>query len=130
VKVSKTAIFLFELMVVILVFLIASAACVEIFAGAYRSGAESKDLTMAVLKAESIAEEFKAGVAQPEDDLLFDREWQALTDGNEDIAAYFIRTDVREEDGLREMDISVKKLGRDGVGPQDVYDLSVKTYEG
>jgi hypothetical protein len=131
VRISKTAIFLFELMVVILVFSFASAVCAGIFGKAYRFSEESKDLTMAVLKAESIAEEFKAGEA-PDGVLFFDKEWKALAEEevDENSSAYFIRTATREDDGMWEMDISVKKTGRGGVGPQDVYDLQVKSYAG
>jgi hypothetical protein len=129
VKVSKTAIFLFELMAVILVFSIATAVCVEIFGAAHRFSAESTDLTMAVLKAESVAEEFKAGET-PDGVLYFDKEWKTLAEkeAGEDKAAYFISTDLREEDGMEEMSISVQKTGYGG--PQEVYGLQVKSYRG
>jgi hypothetical protein len=68
-KVSKTAIFLFELMVVILIFSIAAAVCTSAFGKAYGFSEDSKGLTMAVLKAESIAEEFKAGKVKTFDDV-------------------------------------------------------------
>jgi len=68
-KVSKTAIFLFELMVVILIFSIAAAVCTSAFGKAYGFSEDSKALTMAVLKAESIAEEFKAGKIKTADDV-------------------------------------------------------------
>ncbi|MDR0519095.1 MAG: hypothetical protein LBG82_03470 [Clostridiales Family XIII bacterium] len=68
-KISKTAISLFELMVVILIFSIAAAVCTNVFGKAYAISEESKALTMAVLKAESLAEEFKAGNAASGDDV-------------------------------------------------------------
>jgi hypothetical protein len=126
-KVSKTAIFLFELRVVILVFSLAAAVCARIFSSAYQFSEDSKALTMAVLKAESIAEEFKAGNA-PEGDLLFDQNWKSTED--EDAAAYFITADVSQDGDMRVMDVAVRKLGRGGVGPKDVYELNVKSYGG
>ncbi|MDR1495482.1 MAG: hypothetical protein LBS67_00975 [Clostridiales Family XIII bacterium] len=129
-KISKTAIFLFELMVVILVFSLAAAICTSIFGKAYGFSEESKDLTMAVLKAETIAEEFKDG-RTPEGDLLFDEEWKATTDEgeNKDTARYFIRTEVGEENAVREMAIAVKEIGDDGEEPSDIYVLKVKAYD-
>jgi type II secretory pathway pseudopilin PulG len=124
-KVSKTAIFLFELMMVILIFSIAAAVCTSIFSKAYGFSTESKDLTMAVITAESMAEEFKAG-KEPNGDMLFDENWKATTD--EDKAKYFIRPDITEDGEMKVMDISVKKMGHGGVGPADVYGLQVKSY--
>jgi type II secretory pathway pseudopilin PulG len=60
-KISKTAIFLFELMIVILIFSLAAAICTSVFGKAYGFSEDSKALTMAVLRAESVAEQFKAG---------------------------------------------------------------------
>jgi type II secretory pathway pseudopilin PulG len=124
-KISKSAIFLFELMVVILVFSTAAAVCTSIFGKAYGFSEESKALTMAVLKAESMAEEFKAGKG-PDGDMLFDDDWKETA--NEDAAVYFIRPTVTEDGGMRVLDIDVKKFGDGGVGPVDVYSLKVKSY--
>jgi hypothetical protein len=60
-KISRTAIFLFELMFVILVFTISAAVCSAIFAKAYAFSTRSHDLNMAMLRAESAAEAFKSG---------------------------------------------------------------------
>jgi Tfp pilus assembly protein PilE len=123
-KVSKTAIFLFELMVVILIFSVAAAVCTSIFGKAYVFSAESKALTMAVLKAESIAEEFKVGKT-PDGDMYFDGDWKPAAD--EAGAAYAVRTSTN--DGvLRVMYISVGILGDPGAPEDIVYELQVKTY--
>ena len=60
-KISRTAIFLFELMFVILIFTVATAVCSALFAKAYSFSTRSHDLPMAMLRAESAAEDFKAG---------------------------------------------------------------------
>jgi hypothetical protein len=126
-KISKTAIFLFELMVVILIFSVAAAVCTNVFGKAHEFSTDSKALTMSVLKAESVAEEFKAGKA-PDGDLLFDKDWKPLPSADIDDAVYFIQTDVTEDGDMRSMDISVKKVGYAGIGPEDVYGLQVKSY--
>ncbi|MDR1292564.1 MAG: hypothetical protein LBJ91_04105 [Clostridiales Family XIII bacterium] len=127
-KVSKTAIFLFELMMVILIFAIAAAVCTNIFGKAYGFSTQSKALTMAVLKAESIAEEFKAGKT-PGGDAFFDKEWKPVAD--EGSAAYIIRSDVKTAEGgaMKLMDISVEKAGHSGGAAEDVYGLQVKSYD-
>jgi hypothetical protein len=124
-KISKTAIFLFELMVVILVFSLAAAVCTSIFGKAYGFSEQSKALTMAVLKAESVAEAFKAGKT-PDGDLLFDREWRATTD--EDRVVYRVTADVSGDGGMRVMDIAVTKVEGGDADTEDVYALKVKSY--
>jgi Tfp pilus assembly protein PilE len=124
-KVSKTAIFLFELMVVILIFSVAAAVCTNIFAKAYEFSTESKALTMAILKAESIAEEFKAGQAT-DGDVLFDKDWKPAED--EGSAAYLIRSDVTADGDMKVMDISVERTARAGASAEGVYELQVKSY--
>jgi Tfp pilus assembly protein PilV len=59
-KVSKSAIFLFELMVTILIFVVSVAVCINIFVKAYGYSSESENLTNAVAVAVSEAEIFKA----------------------------------------------------------------------
>jgi hypothetical protein len=127
-KVSKTAIFLFELMVVILVFSLAAAVCANIFSKAYGFSTESKALTMAVLKSESIAEEFKAGLT-PDGDLYFDKDWKQVAGA--DTAAYVISSDVTADGYMNVMDISVRKTGPGAdASPAsgEVYGLQVKSY--
>jgi hypothetical protein len=124
-KVSKTAIFLFELMVVILIFALAAAVCTNIFGKAYEFSTQSKALTMAVLKAESIAEEFKVGTT-PGGDILFDKDWKPAAD--EGSAAYIIRSDVTADGDMKVMDISVEKAAVNGGKAEGVYELQVKSY--
>jgi Tfp pilus assembly protein PilE len=134
-KVSKTAIFLFELMVVILIFSIAAAVCTSAFGKAYGYSEDSKGLTMAVLKAESIAEEFKAGVLDPDEaknknesysvKQSFDKDWNDA-DGSGEKAAYELLAQVSESDrGIRICEISVTAIG-DAKKP--IYGLEVKSY--
>lgn len=65
-KVSKSGVFLFELIVVIFLFTICSAVCISIFAKSYSFSTDSKDLTMASIKTESVAEIFKTTDGDPE----------------------------------------------------------------
>lgn len=58
-KVSKSGIFLFELIVVIFLFTVSAAVCISIFAGSYSYSTDSENLTQSSLKAETVAEVFK-----------------------------------------------------------------------
>ncbi|MDR2486918.1 MAG: hypothetical protein LBD12_03045 [Clostridiales Family XIII bacterium] len=137
-KVSKTAIFLFELMFVILVFTIAAAVCSNIFAKTYSLSAESKDLTMAVLKAESEAERFKATTldgtalykalsARPLGlERGFDKDWHETQspDGTDTVYQLTALVDIGIPEGMDSMDIVVSKKGQE----EPLYRLVVKAY--
>ena len=77
-KVSKSAIFLFELMVIILVFTLASAVCTQIFARSYTMRQQSRALTMGAINAQTMAEQFKS-TGEDQDDMYFDKDWNQTT---------------------------------------------------
>ena len=58
-RVSKSGLFLFELIVVIFLFTVSSAVCISIFAKSYSFSTDSESLTMSSVKAETAAEVFK-----------------------------------------------------------------------
>lgn len=58
-KVSKSGLFLFELIVVIFLFTVSAAICISIFANSYSFSSQSENLTEASLKAETVSEVFK-----------------------------------------------------------------------
>jgi Tfp pilus assembly protein PilE len=121
-KVSKSAIFLFELMVVILVFTIAAAICTSIFVKAYKFSADSEDLTTAVIKAESAAEKFKASGKdgrQP-DELYFDKDWESVA--SETDAAFKIVLSPSAQGNMSVCDIEVYRNN------DSIYSLEVKSY--
>ena len=122
-KVSKSAVFLFELMIIILVFTMAAAICTQIFATSFNMSTESHELTMSSMNAQTIAEEFKAGKEgiQP---LYFDREWAAAADSD---AYYTVR--LEEQPGgpdMRDAYVNVYKSG----GAEAIFTLHVKEYMG
>jgi len=137
-KTSKSAVFLFELMIIILVFVLAAAVCTQIFASAWKMSAESRDLTMSSINAQTVAEQFKAGVPGIET-LYFDDEWEAT---NEAGAEY--RVELNEFDGtivmtcpasgtsqvidsnMREAYVNVYKTGEEDA----IYTLHVKDFRG
>ncbi len=58
-KVSKSGLFLFELIIVIFLFTVSAAICISIFASSYNFSTDSENLTMSSIKAETAAEVFK-----------------------------------------------------------------------
>ena len=66
-KVSKSGLFLFELIVVIFLFTISAAICISIFAKSYTLSSDSENLTVSSLKAETVAEVFKDGDGDSDD---------------------------------------------------------------
>jgi Tfp pilus assembly protein PilE len=119
-KISKSAIFLFELMVVILVFTVSAAICTSIFVKAYTFSEDSEDLTMAVIKAESAAERFKAGENREAGELYFDKDWESVS--SESGAGFRIVLSPSEQGGLSVCGIEVYK------GAESLYSLEVKAY--
>ena len=120
-KVSKSAVFLFELMIIILVFTISAAICTSIFAGAYNKSTESKELTMSSINAQTMAERFKGG----EDDIdpqYFTKDWEETTESN---AVYTVEMVKDTTDSkMRAASISVTKKD------ESIFHISVKEFVG
>jgi len=57
---SKSTLFLIEQLIVIAVFALCAAACISILANAYFMARDSRDISNALLAAESVADSFKA----------------------------------------------------------------------
>ena len=122
-KVSKSAVFLFELMIIILVFALAAAVCLQIFATAFTMSTESHELTMSSINAQTVAEQFKAGDSDL-DDLYFDRDWAATDAAN---AQYTVA--LEEEAGAPQMrDAFVNVYKKDSAEP--IFSLHVKDFVG
>lgn len=64
---SKTPLFLMELIIMLLVFSVSAAICLQVFAGARRISDESHRLDIAVMQAQTAAECWKAAHGDLED---------------------------------------------------------------
>ena len=122
-KVSKSAVFVFELMIIILVFALAAAVCTRTFAASYSISKESHELTMSSINAQTVAERFKAG-SPDSGTLYFDKNWRAA-----DAKDAWYTVALEEQDGrpwMREAFVSVYEKGREAA----IYSLHVKRFEG
>ena len=123
-RVSKSAVFLFELMVIILVFTLAAAICTQIFASAYNMSKESHELTMSSINAQTVAERFKADIADPGEIRYFDRDWKATDRMN---AYYWVMLEeTAGTEKTREAWVNVYEQGID----ETIFSLHVKEYAG
>ena len=57
---SKTPLFLMELVIMLLVFSVSAAVCLQVFSGARNISAESRRLDLATMEAQKAAEYWKA----------------------------------------------------------------------
>ena len=122
-KTSKSAVFLFELMIIILVFVLAAAICTQIFASAWEMSTESRELTMSSINAQTVAEQFKAG-ASDIDTLYFDAGWETA---GMTVAEYWVELDeISGTASMREANVNVFKIGED----EAIFTLHVKRFAG
>jgi len=137
-KTSKSAVFLFELMIIILVFVLAAAVCTQIFASAFKMSVESRELTMSSINAQTVAEQFKAGVPGIKT-LYFDAEWEATSEPGAEYRVELDEVDGTEvkicvasgeatvtDSNMREAFVNVYKAGEEAA----IYTLHVKEYIG
>ena len=85
---SKSTLFLIEQLMVIVVFAICAVACISIMTAAYFNANDSRDLSMAVLVAQSGAEEFKATSSDEHTVIYYNKDWQIC---DEKSAVYALR---------------------------------------
>ncbi|GHU67840.1 hypothetical protein AGMMS49983_19690 [Clostridia bacterium] len=122
-RTSKSAVFLFELMIIILVFTLAAAICTQIFARSYTMSQESRALTMGSINAQTVAEQFKATGEAP-DDLYFDKDWEPVSAGD---AYYTVKlADKGSTAEMKSADVEIYKSGEN----DSIYTLHVKRFEG
>ncbi|HBU11848.1 MAG TPA: hypothetical protein DEB31_03725 [Clostridiales bacterium] len=123
IRTSKTKLFLMELIIIILVFSIAGAVCIDLFAQARLLSVNSTDTTNAMIEAQSAAEMVRntngdprsvagfpqAAVSEDGYTVYYDANWGALP-GSEG-AVYQMRVAFSQEGNLFAADITVEKAG-------------------
>ena len=122
-KTSKSAVFLFELMIVILVFVFAAAVCTQLFAYSFIASKESRELTMSSINAQMVAERFKAE-SPDSGSLYFDSDWNETDAVN---AQYTVALEVQT--GTSEMRAAYVNVYEAG-GDKAIYTLYVKRFTG
>lgn len=134
--------FLMEMLVVVGFFMICASICVLVFVKADRISREARDTNQAVEKAESLAEELKAGqepqwsaVLPGKDDkdeheemhaLYWDREWRSVKPSGS--APYLGIVCRNTADGMEQADIVIMRYGIGGREGSVLYHLQTKTY--
>lgn len=134
-KNSGSRIFLAELMIDILFFVVAAAICLSVFTRAYKMSAGSREKNQAVVCAQQAAECFKAsgeeglvavlGAVKEQEGVyavFYDWEFQPVQAGEE--SAYSMRIVTSSEDGMAKARVIVEKADT------AVFEIEVKKYEG
>ena len=124
---SRSTLFLIEQLIVIAVFALCAAACVRILADAYITANESRDLSNALLVAESGAESFKAaggdiglvarllggtiGAAGSSNavTVFYDKQWNACTEESAQYILSLTCDDPQAQSSLLEGELLVAK---------------------
>lgn len=134
-RTSKSGLFLLELVLGILFFSLASAVCVSLFVNARLTSARSRDLTEAMLQAQTVAESYRSVDgdmerlaqlldAQQQEDalcLFYDKDWNPASDSS--YARYTLWIRSEDHGHLDSAEILVTK------GESDLFSLSVKQYQ-
>lgn len=132
---SKSGLFLLELVLGILFFSLASAVCVSLFVNARLTSTRSRDLTEAVLQAQTAAESYRSvdgdmerlcqllDAQQQEDTLylFYDKDWQPAADPS--LARYVLSIHSEDHGRLDTAQILVTK------GEEELFSLSLKQYQ-
>lgn len=133
---SKATLFLFELVIIILIFAICCAICLSLFTASRRISIEAQDLSSAIIEAQSVAESLKSCHGDldslpslikgaKEDDAItvyYDTDWQITTNSN--AAIYKIEVSAAESANMLHAQVVVYKQGK------NIYELPVAQYLG
>lgn len=119
--------FLMEMLAVVGFFILCASICVTVFAKADQISREARDLNQAVLKAQSLAEEMKAGAVELDKgdvSAFWDKNWEE-TDKEQDKAYTGHAVRITNEDGMEHVSISIQ----DTKG-KVIYQLEMEHYVG
>ena len=117
---SKSAVFLTELLLALMIFALCSSVCAGLFAWSHRINSQSGALSHAVIMAQSGAEAFKKN-SSPDDIarimegasadsgcvVYYDKDWETTARGG---AAFVLTIQVWQEAGLRHAEIVVSEM--------------------
>lgn len=122
-----------EMLTVVGFFMICASICVSVFAGADRLSRKADRLNHAVLGAQSLMEELKAGKTEEELHCVWDRDWTAYTqrEAEESGAAFPYKAEitVTMRGFMKYIRIDIKELGEKDSYQPVIYSLEGSRYE-
>lgn len=125
--------FLMEMLAVVGFFMICASICVSVFAGADRLSRKADELNHAVLAAQSLMEELKAGKTEEELPVAWDKDWKAYT--SEDAAqpgaalTYEAEITVEMDGSMKRIRVDVTERGQKETDGAVIYSLESSQYE-
>lgn len=136
-KKSGSGLFLMEMLVVVLFFILCASTCILVFVKSNNLSSLARDTNQSVVVSESIAEFFKAGKldvcaeqmkAETLEDgsllIRLDQQWNYTADDG--FGAYVAEVALREEEGMEYATIRVTR----GADQKVLYELEVSSYRG
>ena len=125
--------FLMEMLAVVGFFIICASICVSVFAGADRLSRKADNLNHAVLAAQSLMEELKAGKTQEELQTVWDKDWKAYTPeeaAQSDAAlAYEAEITVKMDGPVKKIRVDVTERDSRKTDDAVIYSLEGSQYE-
>ncbi len=122
--------FLMEMLAVVGFFIICASVCVSVFAAADRLSRKADHLNHAVLGAQSLIEELKAGKAEEELHVLWDKDWKEYTQkeaaASGAVLAYEAEISVEMDGSMKQIRVDVKERDK---GKAVIYSLKGSEYE-
>jgi len=126
---KNSSLFLMELILAILVFSMASTACIQLFVKAHVLTDKSIALNQSIIKCQNLAETLY-GSDTIEDDLgktqYYDADWQRVTDEGSAVYAVSMEMKPVDEKSLLHAVITSKKLSDESV----IYELPITKFVG
>ncbi|MBQ2879428.1 MAG: hypothetical protein IJE27_01920 [Anaerotignum sp.] len=113
---SKTPLFLMELIIMLLVFSVSAAVCLQVFSGAKKISEESRKLDAAVMQAQNIAECWKASHG----DLKETAEMLSVIPGETDFKIYDEENWLHTEAVCKDAEIMITVFS----GEEEIYSLT------
>lgn len=134
-RTPKSGLFLIELVVIILFFAITSAICANLFVNAHLLGVESKELNLAVIQVQTVAESVKKAQGDTKElakllktplrdgkiAIYYDENWNT-TVHQQDACYQLCVTQKQNNNGMLHADVAIKK------GEKTIYGVEVKRY--
>ncbi len=138
----RSSLFLLELMIAILLFILSAAICIQVFVKAHTIEVKSTNLNEAVLASESVAEIFRSEedfemllsdtlqadkLADDRFQIYYDKNWEITSQSD---SAYVLEVTLSEETNFQIGNIIVARNTKDESQSKStpIYELTVKKY--
>jgi type II secretory pathway pseudopilin PulG len=118
--------FLVEIVVVILFFALSATVTLQLFVAAHNRQRESSEISAAMLQAQSLVEQFRAGETM-DATLYFDEDWNPVMGSGKYEVALRVNPEERAAGQMLVANVRVVRSAADGT-EKEIYGLTAKKY--